>query len=102
MNHTNQMEKMRHEIDLELERIIMDNITKAGKAKDIAQAIISEFKRTCGGLLWYIPKTDQADKIKRNKEIRARYTGDNIHELSREYNLSNQAIRQIVKQGKGK
>lgn len=102
MNHTNQMEQARHEIDLELERIIMDNITKAGKAKDIAQAIISDFKRACGGLLWYIPKTDQADKIKRNREIRARYTGDNIHELSREYNLSNQAIRQIIKQGKGK
>lgn len=93
----NRSEQIRHEIDVELERIIMDNITKAGKAKDIAQAIISEFKRTCGGLLWYIPKTDLTDKIKRNKEIRARYTGDNIHELSREFDLSYQSIYQIVK-----
>lgn len=100
VNHTNQMEQMRYEIDAELERIIMDNITKAGKAKDIAQAIISDFKRTCGGLLWYIPKTDQADKIKRNKEIRERYTGDNIHELSREYNLTHASIYKIIKQGK--
>lgn len=96
----NRSEQIRHEIDAELERIIMDNITKAGKAKDIAQAIISDFKRTCGGLLWYIPKTDQADKIKRNKEIRERYTGDNIHELSREYNLTYQSIYQIIKKMK--
>ncbi|WP_078256536.1 Mor transcription activator family protein [Moraxella canis] len=62
--------------------------------------VISEFKRTCGGLLWYIPKTDQSAITKQSKQIRECYTDGNIHQLSQEYNLSCQAIYQIIKQGK--
>jgi len=50
-----------------------------------------------GGQVIYVPKTDTLVKIKRNKDIAAKYTGYNIRELASKYNLSENQVRLILK-----
>lgn len=56
------------------------------------RALVRDF----GGSNIYIPKADYCLRGARNAEIRAKFTGYNYRELAREYNLTENAIRQIV------
>ena len=52
-----------------------------------------ELTRYFGGENPYIPKFDELVKDPRNRELRSKYNGYNVRELSREYHLSERYIR---------
>lgn len=49
-----------------------------------------------GGFQVYIPKADGLCRNARDEEIRASFTGYNIAELAKKYNLSTRQIRTII------
>lgn len=50
-----------------------------------------------GGLSVYIPKSQSWRSRRRNKELYAAFTGDNITELARLYGLSEQHVYKLLK-----
>lgn len=52
--------------------------------------------RTYGGMNLYVIKEETALRIHRDKEIRSKYTGNNLKELAKVYNLSERKVRDIV------
>lgn len=52
--------------------------------------------RKCGGTYLYIPKEDNITRPTRNAMIKTEFTGSNIRELAKKYQLSEVQIRSIV------
>ncbi len=52
--------------------------------------------RKCGGTCVYIPKEDNITRPARNAMIKAEFTGSNVRELSKKYQLSEVQMRAIV------
>ncbi len=52
-----------------------------------------------GGQMVYFPTSKSIHKISRNKDIIKRYNGINVMELAREYRITTNQIRRIVKEG---
>lgn len=59
----------------------------------MARSIVQGMRESLGGQELRIPAPD---KSARNAEIRAKYTGANVHELAREYELTGRMIYYIV------
>ena len=59
---------------------------------DVFKALV----RKCGGTCVYIPKEDNITRPTRNAMIKAEFTGSNIRELAKKYQLSEVQIRSIV------
>ena len=54
--------------------------------------------RKCGGTCMYIPKEDNITRPARNAMIKAEFTGSNVRELAKKYQLSEVQIRSIIAQ----
>lgn len=69
--------------------------------EEIVKGFINRLERLSkerGGDVIYIPKkSGNAEKAKRNELIKSKFTGDNLSELSKEFNLSERMIRMICK-----
>lgn len=66
------------------------------KPDDVAAMIVDRIiERLAGGNI-YIPKKSLRDRSRIRREIRARYTGNNIPELAHEYEMSTRWVRKIV------
>lgn len=63
-------------------------------ADDVASALIDRLRMVLGGDAMYLPKYRAASF--RHREIRAKFTGDNAHELAREYGLTPRSVRRII------
>jgi Mor family transcriptional regulator len=66
------------------------------EARVFAQDAAAHLADLWGGQTVYVPKNQVAIIGKRNAEIYAAFTGDNISDLVTEYNLSRQAIYMII------
>jgi len=72
---------------------------KLGKAR-AEQASTSIAERVCrelGGQTLYIPRRLGSRLIKRDEEIFAKFTGDNVAELARAYDLTESRIYSIIR-----
>lgn len=58
--------------------------------------IFKELVRKCGGTYMYIPKEDNITRPIRNAMIKAEFTGSNVKELAKKYQLSEVQIRSII------
>ena len=82
---------------------LADRITKAlhqvvpDLARQIAEAIALEMAADWGGQLIYFPKGKFVLLSKRDREIYAAFTGNNIKDLVRMFNVSEQHIYRIIK-----
>lgn len=65
-------------------------------AEQIAHHLAEELRKHWGGSQLYIPKTSIVQLHKRDLDIYNQFTGNNVHELGREYNLSEVTIYQII------
>ena len=59
---------------------------------DVFKALV----RKCGGTCVYIPKEDNITRPIRNTMIKTEFTGSNIRELAKKYQLSEVQIRSII------
>jgi len=81
-------------------RIAQDIVASEKFSEMIANGLISELRKLAGGEPIYIAhKGDHADKLKRNAQIKSRFTGDNYVELGKEFNLNPRQIRRIIQNG---
>lgn len=58
--------------------------------------IFKELVRKCGGTYMYIPKEDNITRPIRNAMIKNEFTGSNVKELAKKYQLSEVQIRSII------
>lgn len=65
-------------------------------AAEAAFAIAEEARRELGGGHIYIAKGQEWELSLRDREIYAKFRGDNYAQLAREYDLTEMRIRQIV------
>lgn len=65
-------------------------------AAEAAFAIAEAIRADVGGAYEYIPKGQTWMLSRRDREIYAKFRGDNYRRLAREYHLSEMRIRQIV------
>lgn len=72
------------------------NQEQQGFADLVGLDIFKELVRKCGGTYMYIPKEDNITRPARNAMIKAEFTGSNIRELAKKYQLSEVQIRSIV------
>ncbi|QDF95156.1 hypothetical protein CJ010_00605 [Azoarcus sp. DD4] len=73
-------------------RLKLDHQPAAEAALSIAEAARKEL----GGGMLYIPKGTAWELSARDREIYARFRGDNYDQLAREFQLTEMRIRQIV------
>jgi len=66
------------------------------QARDYAFTALAALAEYHGGRMWYLPFGDGLALALRNKRIWHAFRGDNVHELSREYDLSEMAIYKIL------
>lgn len=65
-------------------------------SKLFLQEMEKQLRQEAGGDYVYIPKTgDAAEKTTRDAQIRAKFKGNNAHELCKEFALSPRQIRRI-------
>jgi Mor family transcriptional regulator len=74
------------------EHLKMDHQPAAEAAFAIAEAIRTEV----GGAYEYIPKGQTWMLSRRDRDLYAKFRGDNYRQLAREYQLSEMRVRQIV------
>ncbi len=67
------------------------------EAKAVAADAATHIADIWGGITIYIPKDFAAKISTRNKKIYSEYTGYNMSELSRKYDLSVQTLYKIIK-----
>lgn len=83
---------------MELKQLTVSDLR--GEQRDLAELVGIDTYRTLvevyGGCNIYIYKADTILKNVRDKEIRSRYTGGNLHELVATYGMSERAVREIV------
>lgn len=65
-------------------------------AAEAAFAIAEAIRTDVGGAYEYIPKGQAWLLSRRDREIYAKFRGDNYRQLAREYRLSEMRVRQIV------
>lgn len=63
---------------------------------DLAAALVERVLMRLGGGQLYLPKKRAESPRARNQEIRARFRGDNVAELAREFGLTARSVRRIV------
>ena len=68
--------------------------------RDIAEAIgleaFTQLTLRCGGQSLYIPKRESLERNARDRDIRARFNGDNYRALAAQFRLSERQIRKII------
>lgn len=64
---------------------------------DVAAALIERVLMRLGGGQLYLPKRSAQLQRARHQEIRARFKGNNVAELAREYGLTPRSVRRIVR-----
>lgn len=75
-----------------VERLKLDHQTAA----EIALSIAERARKELGGGHQYIPKGRDYDLSRRDRQIYAKFHGDNYTQLAREFELTEMRIRQIV------
>lgn len=76
----------------------MARATPPGVAPDdFGRRVAAMLADDWGGLSVYIPKDKVRYVLQRNAEILARFTGDNIPDLARQYGISEQRVYVILK-----
>ncbi len=78
---------------IQLERDIAEVLRNEEVLGLIARSIVRGMRGSMGGQELRIPAPD---KSARNAEIRAKYTGANVQELAKEYDLTGRMIYYIV------
>jgi Mor family transcriptional regulator len=73
-------------------RLKFDHQTAAEAALSIAEAARKEL----GGGHLYLPKGQEWELSRRDREIYGKFRGDNYTQLAREYRLTEMRIRQII------
>ncbi|OGB68583.1 MAG: hypothetical protein A2486_16105 [Burkholderiales bacterium RIFOXYC12_FULL_65_23] len=63
---------------------------------DLASALVERVLMRLGGGQLYLPKKRTESPRVRHQEIRARFKGDNVAELAREFGLTTRSVRRIV------
>ena len=63
---------------------------------DLAAALVDRVLMRLGGDRLYLPKKRAESPRARHQEIRARFRGDNVAELAREFGLTPRSVRRIV------
>lgn len=63
---------------------------------DAAAALVERVLMRLGGGQLYLPKKRAESPRARHQEIRARFRGDNVTELAREFGLTARSVRRIV------
>lgn len=64
---------------------------------DAAAALVERVLMRLGGGHLYLPKKRTESPRARHQEIRARFKGDNVAELAREFGLTARSVRRIVR-----
>ena len=86
---------------MNIDKLISISQICSEQQKEIAEIIgIESYRKLVehyGGSRIYIEKFDTITRFDRNKEIREKFDGGNHLQLAREYKLSEQTIRNIVK-----
>ncbi|WP_234082384.1 Mor transcription activator family protein [Azonexus sp. R2A61] len=75
-----------------------DAVAALGHAR-LARIVLGQIERVsmqCGGGGFYLPKGVWYRNGARDQEIYARFNGRNMHQLAREYNLTDMRIAQIL------
>lgn len=72
------------------------NPEQQGFADLVGLDVFKMLVRKCGGTYLYIPKEDNITRPARNAMIKAEFTGSNIRELAKKYQLSEVQIRSII------
>jgi Mor family transcriptional regulator len=62
---------------------------------DVASALVERLMLRLGGDRLYLPKK-RTESRARHQEIRARFRGDNVADLAREFGLTARSVRRIV------
>lgn len=80
--------------------MLTDTNQLSGEQKELAEIIgIESYKKLIenyGGSHLYIPKSETVMKNLRNSEILKKFNGNNHRKLSREYNISEITVRNIL------
>lgn len=63
---------------------------------DVASALVERLMLRLGGDRLYLPKKRAESPRARHQEIRARFRGDNVAELAREFGITARSVRRIV------
>ena len=66
------------------------------QAAEAALSIAEAARRELGGGRIYVPKGREWELSRRDREIYAKFRGDNYLQLAREYNLTEMRVRQII------
>lgn len=72
---------------------LVNNETNTDAGDDVVLQIVKKY----GGMNLYIPKEDKFFREKRDSEIYQKYNGLNLKQLAQEYGVTEQTIRNIVK-----
>jgi Mor family transcriptional regulator len=67
-------------------------------AAEVAMDVAEHVRKNIGGVATYIPRGINYDLTLRDREVWAKFKGDNYAELAREYDLTEMRVRQIVAQ----
>lgn len=72
-----------------------------GEQREIAEVIgLEAYKKLVehyGGSYIYVTKTETMVRDERNNEIRQKFNGSNYRELAKEYNLTENRVRAIIR-----
>ena len=86
---------------MNIDKLISISQLHSEQQKEIAEIIgIESYRKLVeyyGGSRIYIEKFDTITRLNRNKEIREKFDEGNHLQLAREYKLSEQTIRNIIK-----
>lgn len=63
---------------------------------DVASALVERLMLRLGGGQLYLPKKRVESPRVRHQQIRARFRGDNVADLAREFGLTPRSVRRIV------
>jgi len=67
-------------------------------AAEVALGVAEHVRKNIGGVATYIPRGLAYELSIRDREIYAKFNGDNYHTLARDYDMTEMRVRQIVAQ----
>lgn len=76
---------------------LIDSVNKVVEDEDTASKVVRQLTKDFGGGQVYIPLEKFAFKEAFEREVYEKFNGCNIRELSREYNISKNTVRRIIK-----
>lgn len=71
------------------------------KARDVAAACTESTRKLWGGGNYYFPRGMKYELTFRDHELFRKFTGDNVPDLAREYEMSEQRVYQIIAKVRG-